>query len=164
MILEHFQHCVRTALAVLTVSALSSVPGSATAQERDCSLARDPERCVLQQAALAECAELRSKDKQACLEAKLPPPDCSKAPDPARCESIERAKQRCAGTTEKPLKACLKGEAPTKAKKAAKAKSPKAKKEVKKDSKSAKQTKPAPAKPPAPARPKGPPPVRLEGS
>ena len=163
MILEHFQQCVRTALAVLAVSALSSVPGSAAAQERDCSLARDPERCMLQQVALAECAELRSKDKQACLEAKLPPPDCSKAPDPARCESIERAKQRCAGMTGKPLKACLKGEAPTKAKKAAKAKSPKAKKEAKKDPKTEKQIKPASAKP-APAKPKGPPPVRLEGS
>jgi hypothetical protein len=160
MILEHIQQRIRAALAALAVSAIATVPDIAAAQDRDCSLARDPERCVLQQAALAECAELRSKDKQACLEAKLPPPDCSKAPNPARCESIERAKQRCAGTTGKALKACLKGEAPAKAKKAAKAKSPKGKKEAKKDSK---QAKPAPTKP-APAKPKGPPPVRLDGS
>lgn len=103
------------------------IPGHALAQDTtvDCSLARDPERCEINQAALAACADQRGKSKTACLNERIPPIDCSRTSNPARCEAAERAKQNCAGQSGKALKSCMQGE--TKGKKQRKAKSAKKK-------------------------------------
>lgn len=108
------------------------LPGYALAQSEavDCSLARDPERCLINQAALAACADQRGKSKTACLNQHIPPIDCSRTANPARCEAAERAKQKCGGQNGKALKACLQGE--KKVKKAGKAKAGKAAKATKK--------------------------------
>lgn len=115
------------------------IPGYTFAQSEtvDCSLARDPERCLINQAALAACADQRGKSKTACLNEHIPPIDCSRTANPARCEATERAKQNCSGQNGKALKACLQGEKKTK--KAGKTKAGKAAKATKK----AKKTRPA---------------------
>lgn len=115
------------------------LPGYTFAQSEtvDCSLARDPERCLINQAALAACADQRGKSKTACLNEHIPPIDCSRTANPARCKATERAKQNCSGQNGKALKACLQGEKKTK--KAGKTKAGKAAKATKK----AKKTRPA---------------------
>jgi hypothetical protein len=113
-------------------------PSPPSIAQVDCSRARDPARCEVQQAALATCSHERGKRKTACLAEHMPPIDCSKAANPSRCEAIERAKQTCAGKSGKEEKACLKGEKQkNKAKKANK--TSKKKKAVKKQAR--KQTK-----------------------
>lgn len=127
-------------MAFIRITALLCLllPGYALAQSEavDCSLARDPERCLINQAALSACADQRGKSKTACLNQHIPPIDCSRTANPARCEAAERAKQKCSGQSGKALKACLQGE--KKAKKAGKAKAGKATKVTKK----AKKTRP----------------------
>jgi hypothetical protein len=87
----------------------------------DCTLARDPERCLINQAALAACADLHGRYKTACLNEHIPPIDCSKSANPSRCEATERAKQTCASKSGKTLKACLQGGTKGKTKKVKKA-------------------------------------------
>lgn len=107
-------------LLALTVGALLSLPASAQSAADYCARARDPVRCEARQAALKNCADKRSAEKRACLEASIPPVDCSKAQNPQACEAAQKAKEICQGKTGKELKKCLRDEQPAKKKRSKK--------------------------------------------
>jgi hypothetical protein len=109
-------------LLMLLAGALLALPVSAQSTADTCAGARDPVRCEARQAALKNCAEKRGKEKQACLEASIPPPDCSRAQNPQSCEAAQKAKEVCQGKTGTKLKTCLRDEQPKKKKKAGKPK------------------------------------------
>lgn len=106
---------------LLTLVAGALLAGSALVQSAlaqstadACASARDPVRCDARQAALKTCAAKRNAEKQACLEAHMPPPDCRRTQDPARCEAEQRAREICRDKTGKALKQCLRDEQPRK--------------------------------------------------
>ncbi|MDO8788173.1 MAG: hypothetical protein Q7J42_08905 [Sulfuritalea sp.] len=103
-------------LLVPAAGVLLSLPALAQSAADYCASARDPVRCAARQAALKNCAGMRSAEKQACLEASMPPVDCSKTKNPQACEAIQRAKEICRGKTGKELKKCLRDEQPRKKK------------------------------------------------
>jgi hypothetical protein len=105
----------RTLLA-LAAGALLSLPALAQSAVDYCARARDPVRCEARQAALKNCAAKRHAEKQACLEASIPPPDCSRAQNPQSCEAAQKAREVCRGKTGKELKKCLRDEQPKKKK------------------------------------------------
>lgn len=107
-------------LLMLMAGALLSLPALAQSATDYCAKARDPVRCEARQAALKNCADKRRAEKQACLEASIPPVDCSRAQNPQSCEAAQRAKEVCKGKTGKELKTCLRDEQPKKKKKARK--------------------------------------------
>ncbi|MCF8151225.1 MAG: hypothetical protein K9K30_06305 [Burkholderiaceae bacterium] len=92
---------------MLGASALLTLPAFANTAASDCINARDPVRCEARQAALTSCAAKRGAEKQACLEASLPPVDCSKSQNPRQCEAVEQAKLLCAGKSGKAEEKCL---------------------------------------------------------
>ncbi|MDK9703950.1 MAG: hypothetical protein OEL20_12510 [Sulfuritalea sp.] len=100
------------ALLALAASALLALPAFAQSAADYCAKARDPVRCEARQAALKNCADKRGKEKQACLEAGIPPPDCSRAQNPGRCEAAQKAREICKDKTGKELKKCLRDEQP----------------------------------------------------
>ena len=103
-------------LLVLVAGTLLSLPALAQSAADYCAKARDPVRCEARQAALKICAGMRRAEKQACLEASIPPVDCSKTQNPQACESAQKAKEVCKGKTGKGLKKCLLDEQPRKKK------------------------------------------------
>lgn len=107
-------------LLMLMAGALLSLPALAQSAADTCAKARDPVRCEARQAALKNCADKRRAEKQACLEASIPPVDCSRAQNPQSCEAAQKAKEVCQGKTGKELKTCLRDEQPRTKKKAAK--------------------------------------------
>ena len=107
-------------LLTLAAGLLLTLPAIAQSAADYCAKARDPARCEARQAALKNCAEKRSAEKRACLEASIPPVDCSKAQNPQGCEAAQKAKEICRGKTGKELKKCLREEQPQKKKKARK--------------------------------------------
>jgi hypothetical protein len=104
-------------LLTLAAGVLLSLPAFAQSATDYCAKARDPARCEGRQAALKNCAEKRRAEKQACLEASIPPVDCSKTQNPQACEAAQKAKEICKGKTGKELKKCLREEQPQKKKK-----------------------------------------------
>lgn len=83
-------------------------PQVSTGAETDpCAQARDPASCAAHQAALAQCADKRGSEKQACLQEHLPPVNCSLEDNPEECAAIQQAKERCAGKKDAALTACL---------------------------------------------------------
>jgi hypothetical protein len=107
-------------LLMLMAGALLALPALAQSAADTCASARDPVRCEARQAALKNCAEKRSKEKQACLEAGIPPVDCSRTQNPQSCEAAQKAKEICQGKTGKELKTCLRDEQPRTKKKTSK--------------------------------------------
>lgn len=103
-------------LLALAAGALLSLPALAQSAADTCAKARDPVRCEARQAALKNCADKRRAEKQACLEASIPPVDCRRAQNPQSCEAAQKAKEICKGKTGKELKACLRDEQPKKKK------------------------------------------------
>ncbi|MDP2823861.1 MAG: hypothetical protein Q8O52_14440 [Sulfuritalea sp.] len=103
-------------LLTLAAGALLALTQSAFAQSAadQCARARDPVRCEARQAALKACATKRKAEKQACLEANMPPPDCRRTQDPPKCEAEQKAREICRGKTGKALKKCLRDEQPRK--------------------------------------------------
>ena len=97
-------------LLALAAGALLSLPASVQSATDYCARARDPVRCEARQAALKNCADKRRAEKQACLEASIPPVDCSRTQNPQSCEAAQRAKEVCRGKTGKELKKCLRDE------------------------------------------------------
>lgn len=109
---------------MLALAALAGMPLPAAAVA-DCTVARDPERCEAQRAALKACADLRGPAKRACLDAALPPVDCNKASNPEACSKAQKAREACTAKTGTALKKCLRDETPTKQRKAPKPAAPK---------------------------------------
>ena len=107
-------------LPMLLTGALLALPVSAQSTADTCARARDPVRCEARQAALRNCAGKRAKEKQACLEASIPPVDCSRTQNPQSCAAAQKAKEICQGKTGKELKTCLRDEQPRTKKKRAK--------------------------------------------
>lgn len=103
-------------LLVLAAGTLFSLPALAQSDADYCAKARDPARCEARQAALKKCAGKRRAEKQACLEASIPPVDCSKSQNPQTCEAAQKAKEICRGKAGKELKKCLRDEQPRKKK------------------------------------------------
>lgn len=104
-------------LLVLAAGALLALPALAQSDADYCARARDPARCEARQAALKNCAGKRRAEKQACIEAGMPPVDCSRSQNPQSCEAAQRAKEICRGKTGKDLKKCMRDEQPRKKKK-----------------------------------------------
>jgi hypothetical protein len=94
--------------------ALLTLPALAQSDADYCARARDPVRCEARQTALKNCAEKRGVERQACLEASIPPVDCSKAQNPQACEAAQKAKEVCQGKTGKKLTKCMRDEQPRK--------------------------------------------------
>ena len=103
-------------LLALAAGAVFALPAFAQSAADYCAKARDPVRCEARQAALKNCADKRRAEKQACLEAGIPPVDCSKSQNPGRCEAAQKAKEVCKGKTGKELKKCLRDQQPKKKK------------------------------------------------
>jgi hypothetical protein len=101
---------------MLAAGALLALPAAAQSAADYCARARDPARCEARQAALKTCGEMRGPEKQACLDAGIPPVDCSRSKDPQHCEAAQKAKEICKGKLNKELKKCLREEQPRKAK------------------------------------------------
>ncbi len=104
----------------LVAGALLSLPAFAQSAADYCAKARDPVRCEARQAALKNCAEKRGKEKQACLDASIPPADCSRTQNPQSCKAAQKAGEVCKGKTGKKLKNCLRDEQPRTRKKTSK--------------------------------------------
>jgi len=105
-------------LLMLAAGALLWQPACAESATDECARARDPARCEARQAALKACGEKRGTEKNACLEARMPPPDCSKAKNPQGCEVARRARDVCKGKAGKEFKQCMRDEQPQKKPKA----------------------------------------------
>jgi hypothetical protein len=105
--------CVKY-LLVLAVAALPGLPAFAQPAADDCARARDPARCEARQAALKTCSEKRRAEKEACLEANMPPVDCSQSENPGKCEATQKAREACKGKSGKVLKQCMRDEQPKK--------------------------------------------------
>lgn len=97
-------------LPVLAAGALFWLPAFAQSAADDCARARDPVRCEARQTALKACSEKRRAEKDACLEAGMPPVDCSKSKNPRDCEAAQKAREVCKGKTGKDLKKCMRDE------------------------------------------------------
>lgn len=102
-------------LLILAAGVLLALPVAAQSAADYCAKARDPVRCEARQAALKSCADKRRAEREACLEASMPPADCSKSQNPQRCEAVQKAKEICRGKAGKELKKCLHDESPRKA-------------------------------------------------
>ena len=101
-------------LSMLAAAALPWLPAFAQPVADDCARARDPERCEARQAALKVCSEKRRAEKEACLEAAMPPVDCRRSENPGKCEATQKAREACKGKTGKALKQCMRDEKPKK--------------------------------------------------
>lgn len=97
-------------LLTLAAGALLWLPAGAQSAADDCARARDPVRCEARQAALKVCADKRRAEKEACLEASMPPVDCRQAQNPQKCAAAQKAREICKGKAGKQLKQCMRDE------------------------------------------------------
>lgn len=105
-------------LLILAAGALLRLPAGAESATDDCARARDPVRCEARQTALKACSEKRHAEKDACLDASMPPVDCSKSRNPLDCAAAQKAREICKGKSGKDMKKCLRDEQPRKKPKA----------------------------------------------
>jgi hypothetical protein len=102
-------------LLAMVAAARSAVSAPAAPAADPCAVARDPVRCEARREALKTCADRRGAERQACLDAHIPPPDCRRAEDPRRCEAEQLARELCRGKTDAALRKCLREQHPRKA-------------------------------------------------